>query len=193
MRDANLSTDGTARHSRFARCNLAPIFLILAVESRAARARRLSSFSVGRPSSWTSVTQHSFSGRIHEASYRTGVAACGARFDLIRAPGARLARNRPVGVVRERSVGAWETAVVVHARAVREAPWRAGGAVVARRGEPRTAALEAGFPTVANADAGVVRVNCGRVLHVLVKLRFANPVDVGVGTRPGRLSMKWET
>ena len=95
-----------------------------------------------------------------------------------------MARGRAVWIVGERSVGAREAAVVVHAGAVREASWRAGGTVVARRGEPRTAALDPCSPATTRTRPRVVRVDCGRVVVGYIEPGFIDPIDVSVGTGP---------
>ena len=76
------------------------------------------------------------SGLIHITTGRALIAISGAVQNLEMAALAWSARGGSVGVVGECSVGAQVTAVEVYARAVREAPWRAGGAVETRRSKP---------------------------------------------------------
>ena len=109
------------------------------------------------------------------------------------APLAGLALRGPVGVVGERAVSAGQAAVVVHARAVGEAARRAGGAIEAWRCKAEAAPLDARLSTAAWARSGIICIHRRRVVVGPVESRFVDPVDVGVGTRPGRLSMKWET
>ena len=121
---------------------------------------------------------------VHEGPGWAFFALAGAGAVLICAPGAGFTGRCPVGIIGKRPVGAQLAAVVVDARAIREAARRAGGAVIPRRGKPQTASFEARFPASERTPTGVVRVDGGRVVVVCIKLRFVDPVDVSVGAGP---------